>query len=149
MFAVIDGAYRTEPLFIENPLTGEQITVEGTDTPRNFGNVSVQGMVASMIREAEAYRVEVVNEARQEQNRFEIALEQYRANPALFVADRWGTAMAELTQNSFVERFMLPAGSNQVQLLLNDDPEIARRAERARNERDAEAARQRAEDRFN
>ncbi|MFG0291697.1 MAG: hypothetical protein ACF8MJ_00930, partial [Phycisphaerales bacterium JB050] len=67
----------------------------------------------------------------------------------LFVVDRWGTAMAQLTQNSFVERFMLPAGSNQVQLLLNDDPEIARRAERARNQREAEEARQRAEDRFN
>ncbi|MFI4854831.1 MAG: SPFH domain-containing protein [Phycisphaerales bacterium JB065] len=149
MFAVIDGQYRTQPLYIEDPLTGEQITEAGSDVPRNFGNVSVQGMVASMIRDAETYRVEVVNDARQEQNRFEIALEQYRANPALFVVDRWGTAMAQLTQNSFVERFMLPAGSNQVQLLLNDDPEIARRAERARNQREAEEARQRAEDRFN
>ena len=62
--------------------------------------------------------------------------------------DRWGNAMAQLNSRSFVERFMLPSGSNSVQLLLNDDPAIARRAERARNQRDAEAARERAESRF-
>lgn len=148
MFAVIDGEYRTTALYIDDPLTGLPITQGASDEPRNFGNVTVQGQVASQIRDAESYRVDVVNRARQEQNRFEIALEQYRANPSLFVADRWSAAMLQLTQNSFVERFMLPAGSQQVQLLLNDDPEIARRAERARNQRDAEAARQRAEDRF-
>jgi regulator of protease activity HflC (stomatin/prohibitin superfamily) len=148
LFAVIDGNYRSETLFIEDPLTGESITRPESGEPRNFGNVTVQGQVATQIREAQTYRVETVNRARSERNRFEIALEQYRVNPAFFVADRWGTAMAQLAENSFVERFMLPAGAQQVQLLLNDDPEIARRAERARNQRDAEAARQRAEDRF-
>lgn len=147
IFEVIDGQYASAPLQIEDPLTGEPIT--GPDgTPRNFGNVVVRGEVASLIRNAELYRSEVVSRARREQGRFEIALEQYRANPSLFVADRWSTAMVRLNESSFVERFMIPAGSNRIELLLNDDPEIARRAERARNQRDAEAARQRAEDRY-
>jgi len=147
MFEVIDGQYASAALLINDPLAGEPIT--GPDgSPRDFGNTVVRGEVASQIRNAELYRNEVVSRARQEQGRFEIALEQYRANPALFVADRWSTAMVSLNNNSFVERFMVPAGSNQIELLLNDDPEIARRAERARNQRDAEAARQRAEDRY-
>ena len=148
MVAVIGGEDGDRELNIEDPLTGEPLTVAGTSEARDFGGVTVQGLVASQIRDAELYRVEVVNKAKREQNRFAIALEQYRANPALFVADRWSNAMAQLNMNSFVERFMLPAGSDSVQLLLNDDPAIARDAERARNQRDAEAARERAESRF-
>lgn len=147
MFAVIDGQYASAPLQIENPLTGEPITGPGGE-PRDFGSVVVRGQVATQIREAELYRNEVVSKARREEGRFEIALEQYRANPGFFVADRWSNAMIQLNNNSFVERFMVPDGSNQIELLLNDDPEIARRAERARNQRDAEAARQRADDRY-
>jgi len=148
LFAVIDGEYRTQRLRLNDPLTGEPITDPATGEPRNFGNIVVQGQVASMIRQAESYRIEVVNRARQEEGRYAIALEQYRANPGLFVTDRWSNAMTRLNDRSFVERFMLPSGSNRVELLLNDDPEIARRAERARNRREAEAARQRSEDRF-
>lgn len=99
---------------------------------------TVSGNVTRIINEARQYRTDVVATARADAARFAAKLEQYRANPEVFVTTEWRTAYQDFLSFSKAEIFPMPPDSSMIEVILNSDPEIARELERQRNQAEAE-----------
>jgi len=122
---------------IDRLLSGQAVEIDGQ-------TVVVSGEVAQAISEARRYRTDVVAQARRRAAAFEAKLPLYRANPLVFTASEWSRAYQAFRDQGVDEAFYLPAGAANVQILLNSDPEIAKRLEEARNTAQAEKAREQA-----
>jgi len=99
------------------------------------------GQVAEIINDARRYRTDVVAEARQRAESFAAKLPQFRDNPRVFVASEWSRAFSDFRKQGIDELFSLPLNATDVQIMLNSDPEIAKRLEEARNTEEAQQAR--------
>jgi regulator of protease activity HflC (stomatin/prohibitin superfamily) len=102
-----------------NKPTGQRITFEGQTT----------GDVASTLNEARLYKSGVVSRARSDASRFAAKLEQYNANPRLMVQREWGDAMKAFMARENVTLMLMPPGINTLNLILNQDPDDAKRVE--------------------
>lgn len=103
----------------KNYPTGQRISIEGMTT----------GDVASALNEAKLYRSGVVSRAKSDASRYAAKLEQYKANPRLTVQRDWSEAMRVFMARENVTMMLMPPGINTVNLLLNQDPDDARRIE--------------------
>ncbi len=122
---------------IDRLLNGEAVAIDGQ-------TVVVSGEVAEIISEARRYRTDVVAQARRRAAAFEAKLPLYRENPRVFTASEWSRAYKAFRDQGVDEAFYLPGNASDVQILLNSDPEIAKRLEEARNTAEAKKAREKA-----
>lgn len=105
----------------------EPITVGET----TYDSLSVGGRVSQTIASARQEADTRTSRARSAARTFEANLAAYRANPRVFMATRWTSAMLAFMNNNMVEVFILPDGTKNMRLSINTDPEILRRLERA------------------
>ncbi|HEX2838846.1 MAG TPA: SPFH domain-containing protein [Phycisphaerales bacterium] len=112
--------------------------------PVDFGGSSrrASGEVTSLIADAGAYRAEVVSGAKSSLARFQVMHEQFQQNPMLMLQREWGGAVTAFTGRRTVTQMFLPPGrqGDLVQVLINQDPTIARDIEREVNENQARRA---------
>ncbi len=115
--------------------------------PVDFGGTSrrASGEVTSMIADAGAYRAEVVSAAKSTLARFQVMNEQFNQNPMLMLQREWGGAVNTFTSRRTISQMFLPPGrsGDLVQVLINQDPTLARDIEREVNEEQGRRAQQR------
>ncbi len=100
------------------------------------------GEVTTLIADARSYKAEVVSQGKSALARFQVMEEQFRQNPMLMLQREWGGAVNSFTRRRTVTQMFLPAGKagDTVQVLINQDPTIARDIDREVNEAQARAA---------
>jgi modulator of FtsH protease HflK len=112
--------------------------------PVDFGGASrrASGDVTTIISDANAYRSQVSSAAQSAAARFTVLEEQFRKNPALMLQREWRGGVMAFTRRETVTQFLLPRGGqgDLVQVLLNQDPTVARDIERRINEMQAREA---------
>lgn len=116
IFALLRGDYANKPL-----------VVDGVD----YGPVTASGAASRAISEAQQYRFTARKEAEEVASTFRAKLSQYRANRKVFIAREWAEAMQQFAGRPYVDVFLLPDGTQDLALLLNADPDIARDIQRA------------------
>ncbi|MBO6513108.1 MAG: hypothetical protein JJ974_04000 [Phycisphaerales bacterium] len=97
----------------------------------------VSGEVSEILTSASTYASNRVSEAIAQLENFKAKQAQYEANPKLMVARDWSSAMGEFLDQDFVSTFVLPKGVS-LEMLINNDPDIARELDRMRKRREAE-----------
>lgn len=109
---------------------GRNVEING----RVYPEVIFAGRAAEQISAADRTRQVVVSTARRDARLYEAKLEQYRANPSAFVAREFSEAMREFLISDHVQTFFAPSAS-AFELQLNNDPDIARALQRARQQK--------------
>ena len=109
---------------------GRDVRING----RTYPEVVVAGEAARRISTARRTRQVLVSGARRKAAIYQAKLEQYRANPTAFVAREVSEALREFIAENQIQQFFVPSASD-FQLMLNNDPEIARALQRARQQR--------------
>ena len=106
----------------------------------------ISGEVSEILNSAQAQASGRVSRAIADLEQFKAKQAQYQANPTLMVARDWSMAMASFLDKDFVSTMYLPEGVD-VELLINNDPDIERERDRLRKRAEAAAGqRQRRED---
>ncbi len=108
--ALIDA--QTEQAAQRYAALGQLLTAENT-----------KGAVAEILNDAESYRVNVVERARQQQDTFARLLRQYKQNPQLFIAREWSQAAQDILGNDRILKSYVPNDVHFV-LYVNQDPEL-------------------------
>ena len=92
---------------------------------RTYPAVVLSGAAAKVMSDARLARQTIVTRARERSDVFLAKLEQYRANPDLFLVREWTDALREFLAHEQVQSFVrTPDGEFQLQL--NNDPDIVR-----------------------
>jgi len=115
--AVLADIYRV----LDGQLAGRDVTINGT----KYAEVSLGGEASRAISEARRARTGLVDEARQRSLTFQAKLEQYRASPRVFLVREWTEALGRVIASPHVQTFVV-APDGGFEILLNNDPEIAR-----------------------
>lgn len=97
----------------------------------------VSGEVSEILTNATTYASNRVSQAIAQLENFNAKLSQYEANPRLMIARDRANAMSEFMERDFVSSFILPEGVS-LEVLINNDPDIARELDRMRKRREAE-----------
>jgi len=116
-----NGIFATIYKVLDGELAGRDVEINGTTYPE----VALAGEASRSISEAKQSRTTLVDMARQKSLTFEAKLAQYRANPNVFLVREWTEALRMVMAQPHVQTFMI-AGKSQFQILLNNDPEVAR-----------------------
>ncbi len=126
---------------IDLVLIGGEIDYEGQNT---LGMAS--GEISEILNSAHSIASARVSQAIADLDLFEAKLLQYEANPTLMIARDWSQAMGRFLDKDFVTTMYLPEGVD-VELLINNDPDIERERDRLRRRAEAAAGQvQRRED---
>ncbi len=120
---------------IDRVFDGLPITIEGIEL-----NPSIGGQVSAMLSESRQYRSGVVDRARSDLAVFRAKLKQYQTNPSVMVTTDWTDAMSQFFADERIEVFFNPLGTDTLELVINSDPEIAARRERAMLKKQNDAA---------
>ncbi|MDX2114220.1 MAG: hypothetical protein SFZ24_01185 [Planctomycetota bacterium] len=122
---------------IDSVLAGEKnganVEIAGTMYPE----IRVSGQAATMMSEAAQYRSTVVQQAQRAAETFQARLQQYRANPAVFLTSAISDGLQSFLASDRTDQVVL--STDNFELLLSPDPEFAKERERARYERDVES----------
>ena len=102
------------------------VTING----KTYAEVSLGGEASQSISEARRARTGLVDEARQRSLTFAAKVDQYRANPTVFLVREWAEAMGKVLAFPHVQTFVVAADGN-FEILLNNDPEVARELQAA------------------
>ncbi len=113
----------------------------------------VSGEVTRILNEARQYEDTIVSRRRAELGTFQAKLTQFRINPAVVVHRDLSDALMVLLARENVEKFLLPQGTDTLEMLINRDPEIAKAIERKirmdqQNKLEQERLRQQLQERF-
>lgn len=120
---------------LEGGANGQGVTIGG----RQYADVRISGEVARMIADAQQYRSTVVQRAQRQAEMFRAKLQQYRANPSVFLTGALSDALnAMLAQQVVSQVFWLPLNNMPFELRLTPDPAISREKERQKYEKDVE-----------
>ena len=126
---------------IDSVLIGGEIDFDGQNT---LGMAS--GQISEILNSANAVASARVSQAIADLELFEAKLAQYEANPTLMIARDWSQAMGAFLDKDFVTTMYLPEDVD-VELLINNDPDIERERDRLRRRAEAAAGQlQRRED---
>jgi membrane protease subunit HflK len=87
------------------------------------------GLAGELVREAQSYEKQVLEQIRADAQEFRSYLVEYRRNKSLLFERLWNSAQAEIFTAKGVTKRLLPRGTKQVRLHLSPDPEEARETE--------------------
>ncbi len=116
---------------IDTVLAGGEVNYKGQSTL-----ALVSGEVSEILEQAKSESSKRVSQAIAELDQFKAKQLQYDANPMLMVARDWSHAMADFLNKDFVSTMYLPEGVD-VELLINNDPDIDRERDRLRKREEA------------
>lgn len=126
---------------IDTVLAGGEVNYQGQSTL-----ALISGEVSEILNAAQAQASGRITRSIADLELFKAKLAQYEANPALMISRDWSSAMGAFLDKDFVTTMYLPEGVN-IELLINNDPDIERERDRLRKrEEAAEGQRQRRED---
>lgn len=109
---------------------------------------NVAGSVSRLLSEAQQYRTSVVTRAQGEATAYVAKLAAFKSNPQVFLTNEWTDALGTFMGRDSVQTLTLPIATGLIVLQINRDPDIARRIEQARGQREVnEAQRLREEER--
>ncbi|GMV25026.1 MAG: hypothetical protein AMXMBFR58_10570 [Phycisphaerae bacterium] len=101
----------------------------------------VAGEVTKLIVDATQYRSSIANKRRSDLAAFLAKQEQFASNPLVTVHREWSDSMREFAGRDSVQTMLLPLGTRTLTVMLNRDPEIARRLETKVREAEAQESR--------
>lgn len=122
---------------IDKVLLGE-VTPGEEIAGKTYTDAKASGQVASMIAEAQQYRTTVVQQAQRQAETFSAKLQQYRANPRVFLSGELVDAMQAFTAPLKNDIIWIPESTQPFELRISRDPELARQVERDRYTQDVE-----------
>ncbi|MEM1331199.1 MAG: SPFH domain-containing protein [Planctomycetota bacterium] len=126
---------------IEMMLEGNAIDLDG-DVVESL----VSGEVTELINRAKQDATTLVNRRSAEYATFLAKSEQFAANPLLTIQRSWREAFEVFMARDTVQVLASPPGTDTLELIINQDPDIRKELDRAQKAREAEEARQRALD---
>lgn len=129
---------------IDAILEGRAVEIDG----QVYAAGLVSGNVSEVLQQARSEASTMVSQAIAERDYFRAKLAQFQANPRLMIARDWSAAMTEFMSKDFVQAMWIPEGVSIYEMLINEDPAIARELDRARKRAEAEAAADDREKRF-
>jgi regulator of protease activity HflC (stomatin/prohibitin superfamily) len=97
------------------------------------------GEVTRMLSDATQYRSSISNKRRSDLSAFLAKQEQFASNPLVTVHREWAEAIRAFQNGELVEVMMMPVGTRTLTMVINRDPEIAKRLETRIREREATA----------
>ncbi|MBL8963850.1 MAG: hypothetical protein KF787_02640 [Phycisphaeraceae bacterium] len=104
-------------------------------------SLRVAGEVTRVLSEANRYRSAIANERRSDLSSFMAKMEQFASNPLVTVHREWSDALRAFSERETVETMLIPRGTTTLTMVINRDPEIARRIETKIREAEAETSR--------
>jgi membrane protease subunit HflK len=117
-----------------------------------LGTVHAAGLVSGRVSELlEFVRGQTstrVTQAIADRDLFRAKLAQYESNPRLMISRDWSEAMSVFLNRPFVQVMSLPRGRSTAELLINEDPAIARELDRARKQAEVDRANEERMNRF-
>ena len=119
-------------------MLGERNGVDVEILGTRYGRVEVAGLVAERVARAERYRNTVAGLARARFQTFRAKLEQFRANPEVFMQREWGQAIASFMGSGQTIASFYPPETELVRLVINRDADIDRELQRERQRRQLE-----------
>ncbi|MGJ8637648.1 MAG: SPFH domain-containing protein [Phycisphaerales bacterium] len=128
----LDDEAETKLARIDAILEGRPVEIDG-----EMVGALVSGEISEILTSASSYASNRVSQAIAQLENFNAKLAQYEANPRLMVARDRANAMSEFLARDFVSSFILPEGVS-LEVLINNDPDIARELDRMRKRREAE-----------
>ncbi|GAB4555363.1 MAG: hypothetical protein Tsb0013_18120 [Phycisphaerales bacterium] len=120
IYAVLDGSY-----------DGANVTILG----ETYNDITMGGEGASIVRDALRRSRTMGDIARRETENYQAKLEQYLANPRAFIVREWSENMNRFLGYRSVQTYLLPPGVERFELMINNDPEIARQIQREESQR--------------
>lgn len=115
-------------------LDGQGVAIDGV----TYDSVRLSGEVSAMLSDARQYSSTVVQRSQRQAETFRVKLEQYRANPRVFLSAEWSEAITAFIDRPTNEVFLMPEDTI-LEILGNSDPDLARQRETERYTRDVEA----------
>ncbi len=115
-------------LKINAAMEGRQIEIDGKPVASR-----VTGRVAGLLSESQQYRSSIVSRAQADARVFDAKLAAFKVNPSVVINGDWTEALGVFLNRDSVMIFNLPS-TKLIDLLINRDPEIAKRQEQARTE---------------
>lgn len=126
---------------IDTVLAGGETNYNGIET-----KALVSGEVSEILKSAQSSASTRVSQAIADLEQFKAKQQQYEANPVLMIARDWSSAMEAFLNKDFVTTMYLPEDVD-VELLINNDPDIERERDRLRKRKESlDALKQRRED---
>lgn len=120
---------------LEGGANGVNVEING----KTYGDVRMSGEVSRMISDAQQYRSTVVRRSQRQAEMFRAKLQQYRANPSVFLTGALADGINQfLAQPNVEQTFWLPMNELPFELRLTPDPAVARERERQKYEKDVE-----------
>ena len=121
---------------IEAMIEGETIEVDGEAVES-----LVSGQVTELINRARQDATTLVNRRAAEFAAFAAKSEQFAANPLLTIQRTWREAFQTFVDRETVQVLASPPGTDALELIINQDPDIRKELDRARKEQEAEEGR--------
>ena len=116
---------------INAAMEGKAIEIDGKPVSGR-----VTGRVAGQLSESQQYRSSIVSRAQADARVFDAKHAAFKVNPSVVINGDWTEALGIFLNRDTVMIFNLPA-TKIIDLLINRDPEIAKRQEQARTEAEA------------
>jgi len=127
---------------IDIVLAGGEVEYDGVSTA-----ALVSGEVSEILNAAQSEASTRVSQAIADLEQFNAKQAQFEANPILMIARDWSSAMAAFLEKDFVTTMYLPENVD-VELLINNDPDIERERDRIRKRDESLKAMQQRRDDF-
>lgn len=115
---------------INNLFDGEPTTIDGEQRV-----LLVSGEVAQIMNDAREYRTNTVGIRRAEAIEFAAKNKLYQTNPMVLVHTEWARGMEAFYARPEVHMTIVPAGTSNIELWLNKDPEYAQALARFNKEK--------------
>lgn len=112
-------------------------------TPIEGTNDEISGEVTTLLNEASQYASTIVNRRSAQLAIYRAKLAQFEANPLLTVESSWREAYTMFLSRENVQLLVNPPGVSSMEVLINEDPDIAKEIDRARKKRENDAELQR------
>jgi len=119
---------------IDAILEGREVEIDG-----EMSGSLVSGEISELLTQAQTDSSNRISLAIAQLENFRSKQAQYEANPKLMIARDWSGAMGDFLDKDFVSTIVLPKGVS-AEMLINNDPDIAREIDRMKKRREAEGS---------